>query len=88
MVGMALGVGCIATPKTQDYRIRCIRCIIACNITRKRMLLACQTVRKLRKLDVRDLRKAVDGLVGRVNGKYGKTDYCPIQYVKKKLHHR
>lgn len=36
----------------------------------------------------RDLRKAVDGLVGRVNGKYGKTDYCPIQYVKKKLQHR
>ena len=36
----------------------------------------------------RDLRKAVDGLVGRVNGKYGKTDYCPIQYVKKKLHHK
>ncbi|CAM9278203.1 unnamed protein product [Laminaria digitata] len=35
----------------------------------------------------RDLRKAVDGLVGRVNGKYGKTDYCPIQYVKKRLHH-
>lgn len=30
----------------------------------------------------------MDGLVGRVNGKYGKTDYCPIQYVKKKLHHR
>lgn len=82
MVGMALGVGCIAPPKTQDYRIRCI---IACNITRKRMLLACQTVRKLHG---RDLRKAVDGLVGRVNGKYGKTDYCPIQYVKKKLHHR
>lgn len=36
----------------------------------------------------RDLRKAVDGLVGRVNGKYGKTDYCPIHYVKKKLNHR
>lgn len=36
----------------------------------------------------RDLRKAVDGLVGRVNGKYGKTDYTPIQYMKKKLSHR
>ncbi|CAM9666187.1 unnamed protein product [Scytosiphon promiscuus] len=35
----------------------------------------------------RDLRKAVDGLVGRVNGKYGKTDYTPIQYMKKKLSH-
>ncbi|CAM9115789.1 unnamed protein product [Choristocarpus tenellus] len=36
----------------------------------------------------RDLRKAVDGLVGRVNGKYGKTDYCPVHYIKKKLLHR
>lgn len=49
------------------------------------MLFACQNVLNLYG---RDLRKAVDGLVGRVNGKYGKTDYCPIQYVKKKLHHR
>ncbi|CAM9218096.1 unnamed protein product, partial [Ascophyllum nodosum] len=44
-------------------------------------------VRDDRRPGDRDLRKAVDGLVGRVNGKYGKTDYCPIQYVKKKLHH-
>ena len=51
----------------------------------KRMLLACETVPNMHG---RDLRKAVDGLVGRVNGKYGKTDYCPIQYVKKRLHHR
>lgn len=51
------------------------------------MLLACESVPNLN-LHGRDLRKAVDGLVGRVNGKYGKTDYCPIQYVKKKLQHR
>lgn len=48
-------------------------------------MLACETVPNMHG---RDLRKAVDGLVGRVNGKYGKTDYCPIQYVKKRLHHR
>ncbi|CAM9120754.1 unnamed protein product [Sphacelaria rigidula] len=35
----------------------------------------------------RDLRKAVDRLVGRVNAKYGKADYCPVHYVKKKLSH-
>ena len=34
-----------------------------------------------------DLRKAVDRLVGRVNAKYGKADYCPVHYVKKKLTH-
>ncbi|CAM9812881.1 unnamed protein product [Discosporangium mesarthrocarpum] len=41
-----------------------------------------------RRGDRRDLRKAVDGLVGHVNGKYGKTDYCPVHYIKKKLSHR
>jgi hypothetical protein len=24
----------------------------------------------------------VDGLVGRVNGRYGHTVYCPVKYVK------
>jgi trehalose-6-phosphate synthase len=31
------------------------------------------------------LRKAVDALVGRVNGRYGFADYCPIVYVKRAL---
>eukprot|EP00611_Tribonema_gayanum_P021695 TRINITY_DN4221_c0_g1_i4.p1 TRINITY_DN4221_c0_g1~~TRINITY_DN4221_c0_g1_i4.p1 ORF type:complete len:750 (-),score=199.55 TRINITY_DN4221_c0_g1_i4:3086-5335(-) len=31
------------------------------------------------------LRKAVDALVGRVNGRYGKSDYCPVIYVKRAL---
>mmetsp|Transcript_20015 Transcript_20015/g.25223 ORF Transcript_20015/g.25223 Transcript_20015/m.25223 type:complete len:949 (-) Transcript_20015:258-3104(-) len=31
------------------------------------------------------LRVAVDRLVGKVNGKYGKSDYCPIQYLKKSI---
>jgi trehalose 6-phosphate synthase/phosphatase len=33
----------------------------------------------------RPLRKAVDALVGRVNGKFGYADYCPIHYIKKNL---
>lgn len=31
------------------------------------------------------LRKAVDGLVGHVNGKFGRADYCPVLYVKREL---
>lgn len=30
----------------------------------------------------RSLGRTVDGLVGRVNGRYGHTDYCPVKYVK------
>ena len=33
----------------------------------------------------KNLRKIVDGLVGRVNGHYGKTDYTPIHYVRHNL---
>ena len=28
------------------------------------------------------LRKAVDGLVGHVNGRFGRADYCPVHYLK------
>jgi len=31
------------------------------------------------------LRTAVDGLVGHVNGRFGKADYCPVLYVKHAL---
>ena len=31
------------------------------------------------------LRKAVDGLVGHVNGRFGRADYCPVLYVKHTL---
>ncbi|KAJ1452497.1 glycosyltransferase family 20-domain-containing protein [Pelagophyceae sp. CCMP2097] len=31
------------------------------------------------------LRKAVDGLVGKVNGRFGRADYCPVHYVKHTL---
>ncbi|KAJ8603386.1 hypothetical protein CTAYLR_004291 [Chrysophaeum taylorii] len=31
------------------------------------------------------LRRAVDGLVGHVNGKFGRADYCPVMYVKHDL---
>ena len=34
-----------------------------------------------------ELRRAVDGLVGRVNGRFGRSDYCPVQYVKRPLPH-
>uniref|UniRef100_A0A7S3K0H0 Alpha,alpha-trehalose-phosphate synthase (UDP-forming) n=1 Tax=Aureoumbra lagunensis TaxID=44058 RepID=A0A7S3K0H0_9STRA len=33
----------------------------------------------------KQLRTAVDGLVGHVNGKYGRADYCPVLYVKHTL---
>ena len=31
------------------------------------------------------LRKAVDGLVGHVNGRFGRADYCPVHYLKHTL---
>lgn len=55
---------------------------LSCITNTSNPCLACHGQRR------RDLRKAVDGLVGRVNGKYGKTDYTPIHYMKKKLSHR
>jgi hypothetical protein len=30
----------------------------------------------------RELIRIVDGMVGRVNGRFGLTDYCPVNYVK------
>jgi len=33
-------------------------------------------------IEDRSLGRTVDGLVGRVNGRYGHTDYCPVKYVK------
>lgn len=30
----------------------------------------------------RELSRLVDGLVGRVNGRFGSCDYCPVNYVK------
>ena len=89
VVRMALGARPIATFEMHDTASGSAYTInsIACYITSTHMLLACESVPNMN-LHGRDLRKAVDGLVGRVNGKYGKTDYCPIQYVKKKLQHR
>jgi len=37
-----------------------------------------------RKVDAQ-LRKAVDGLVGHVNGRFGRADYVPVHYVKRAL---
>ncbi len=36
----------------------------------------------------RDLRKTVDALVGRVNGRFGYADYCPCHYIKKRITRR
>ena len=33
------------------------------------------------------LRSSVDGLVGRVNGRFGRADYCPVHYIKRTLPH-
>jgi len=33
----------------------------------------------------RELGRVVDGLVGRVNGRFGYADYCPVNYVKRGL---
>lgn len=36
-------------------------------------------------LEDRELSRVVDGLVGRVNGRFGYADYCPVNYVKRDL---
>ncbi len=36
----------------------------------------------------RDLRKTVDALVGRVNGRFGYADYCPCHYIKTRISRR
>ncbi len=36
----------------------------------------------------RALRKTVDALVGRVNGRFGYADYCPYHYIKKRITRR
>ena len=49
----------------------------------KAILVLCARDR-LRAVDAQ-LRKAVDGLVGHVNGRFGRADYCPVHYLKHTL---
>lgn len=39
-------------------------------------------VKDRKRSDDRDLGRMVDTLVGRVNGRFGNVDYCPVNYVK------